>query len=443
MRIIIVGAGLAGSLLATMLARQGHEILLCERRGDPRRAGYSGGRSINLAISTRGIDALRRIGLDEAVLAEAVRMPGRMIHGLDGQRVYQPYSADPDRAINSVSRGGLNLALLRAAEREPAIAMRFGRRCVAVDFEQGVVDLVDEASGETSREQGDLVVAADGAYSVVRSILQKTEGFDYSQAFLSHGYKELSIPPRADGAWAMEPNALHIWPRGGFMMIALPNRDRSFTCTLFLAHRSSSEGEQAFDRIPVDPEGRGARAFMERWFPDAVPLMPTLIADFQRNPVGAMVTVRCWPWRRGRVALLGDAAHAIVPFYGQGANCAFEDCVAFAEELAARPKAPDAAMDVYQIRRRRNADAIADLALRNFIEMRDRTASRAFRARKRLERALSRLLPGIFVPLYDMVSFTTVPYADAVERARRQWWVVGAAAAVLLLGLGWLLKLLL
>jgi len=431
MRIVVVGAGLAGSLLATMLARQGHEIVLCERRGDPRRAGYLGGRSINLAISTRGVDALRRVGLDQPLLAEAVRMPGRMIHGLAVQPVYQPYSADPSRAINSVSRGGLNLLLLRAAEKERAITMHFGRRCTGIDFEGGVVDFVDDASGAPSTEQGDLVVAADGAYSALRALLLKTEGFDYSQAFLSHGYKELTIPPGPDGNWAMEPNALHIWPRGGFMMIALPNQDRSFTCTLFLAHRGRSSGDPALDGIPLDDDGRGVRTFMERWFPDAVPLMPRMIEEFQRNPVGAMVTVRCWPWRRGRVVLLGDAAHAIVPFYGQGANCAFEDCVALTEELAQRPTDSAAAVEAYQVQRRRNADAIADLALRNFIEMRDHTASRLFRARKRLERALSRLLPGIFVPLYDMVSFTTVPYADAVERARLQWRVVGAAVLAL------------
>ena len=434
MRILVVGAGLAGSLLATMLARQGHQVALHERRGDPRRAGYSGGRSINLAISARGIDALRRIGVEGEVLADAVRMPGRMIHGLDGRQIYQPYSADPTRAINSVSRGGLNLALLRAAERESSISMHFDRRCTGVDFERGEVEFVDEATGRSGVEVADLVVASDGAYSIVRSILQKTEGFDYSQSFLSHGYKELCIPPKPDGSWAMEPNALHIWPRGGFMMIALPNRDRSFTCTLFLAHRAEREGGQAFDRIDLAAEGSGGpRAFMERWFPDAVPLMPTMLEDFRRNPVGAMVTVRCWPWRRGRVVLLGDAAHAIVPFYGQGANCAFEDCVALAEELARRPGEVDTAVSAYQVRRRRNADAIADLALRNFIEMRDHTASRLFRSKKRLERLLSRLLPGVFVPLYDMVSFTTVPYADAVERARRQWWGVGAAAAAVLL----------
>lgn len=428
MRIVVVGAGLAGGLLATLLARNGHEVALHERRGDPRARGYVGGRSINLAISTRGLHALDQIGIAGTVLDAAVRMPGRMIHGMEGGPVFQPYSADPSRAINSVSRGGLNVALLDAASAEPRVAIRFNQRCVDVDFAAGEARFVNETTGAENSDLGDLVVACDGAYSVVRSLLQKTEGFDYSQSFLSHGYKELSIPPRADGSAAMEPNALHIWPRGGFMMIALPNRDRSFTCTLFLANVGSSESEPGFDRIHGDD---GARAFMERWFPDAVPLMPTMIEDFRRNPVGAMVTVRCAPWRRGQVVLLGDAAHAIVPFYGQGANCSFEDCVSLAEQIAAHPSCLDTALVEYERDRRRNADAIAELALRNFVEMRDHTASRAFRTKKKAERTLSRLLPGIFVPLYDMVSFSTVPYADAVERAALQWRLVGFAVVVL------------
>lgn len=441
MRIVVVGAGLAGGLLATMLARNGHEVALHERRGDPRARGHVGGRSINLAISTRGLHALSRIGVAEKVLDSAVRMPGRMIHGMEGGPVFQPYSADPSRAINSVSRGGLNAAVIDAAAAEPKVSIHFDRRCVDVDFAGGEARFVDERSGAESSDRGDLVVACDGAYSVVRSLLQKTEGFDYSQSFLSHGYKELAIPPRADDSPAMEPNALHIWPRGGFMMIALPNRDRSFTCTLFLANVARSAEEPAFDRIHGDD---GALAFMKRWFPDAVPLMPTLLEDFRRNPVGAMVTVRCAPWRRGRVVLLGDAAHAIVPFYGQGANCSFEDCVALADRL---PGSVDCSQDGlaaallgYETERRRNADAIADLALRNFVEMRDHTASRAFRTKKKAERMLSRLLPGIFLPLYDMVSFSTIPYADAVARARRQWRVAGLVASglgiVLVVGLG-------
>ncbi|MFO0872419.1 MAG: NAD(P)/FAD-dependent oxidoreductase [Phycisphaerales bacterium] len=424
-RIVIVGAGLAGSLLACALARDGHEVVVYERRGDPRSKGYVGGRSINLAISTRGLHALRQVGLDDAVLATAVRMPGRMIHPRGGATVYQPYSADPTRAINSVSRSGLNLTLMEAAAREPRASFRFDHLCVDVDPSQRRVTFRDR-DGRTVVDHGDLVVGCDGAFSCIRSTLQRTEGFDYSQSYLGHGYKELSIPPRSnDGEWAMEPHALHIWPRGGFMMIALPNQDRSFTCTLFLAHRGESDDAPGFDRIHDDDD---VRRFMLRWFPDAVPLMPTLLEDFRSNPVGAMVTIRCRPWHRGRIVLLGDGAHAVVPFYGQGANCAFEDCTALVECLRRHAGDLDATIATYEALRIDNANAIADLALRNFVEMRDHTASRVFRMKKRLEHALHRIMPRTFVPLYDMISFSTIPYAEARDRARRQWRRVALAA---------------
>lgn len=429
-RIVIAGAGLAGALLACGLARDGHEVVLYERRGDPRGKGYVSGRSINLAISTRGLHALAQVGLDEPVLQGAVRMPGRMIHGRDRSTVFQSYSADPTRAINSVSRSGLNLTLVEAAAREPTVTLRFDHRCVSADFASNRIELVDDATGRTVVDGGDLVVACDGAYSAVRTAMQRNEGFDHSQQYLGHGYKELTIPPKPDGEWAMEPNALHIWPRGGFMMIALPNVDRSFTCTLFLAQRGESDERPGFDRIVDDGTGIAIRGFFDHWFPDAVPLMPTLVEDFRRNPVGSMVTVRCSPWHRGRIVLLGDAAHAIVPFYGQGANCAFEDCVALVEALRRGGSDVPAAIDAYEGARIANANAIADLALHNFIEMRDHTASRLFRTRKKVEHGLHRLMPRAFVPLYDMISFSTIPYAEARERARRQWKSVGVAAGV-------------
>ncbi len=436
MHVILVGAGLAGCLLATQLARAGHAVELYERRGDPRAKGFVGGRSINLAISERGLNALRTIGLDGAVLASGVRMPGRMIHPIDarsaGELYFQPYSADSNRAINSVSRGDLNRLLLDAAV-EAGASVRFSHRCAGVDPLKATVEFVDESSGGSVTAMGDLVVACDGAYSVVRAALQKNEGFDYSQTYLGHGYKELTIPATASGGFAMERNALHIWPRGGFMMIALPNQDGSFTCTLFLSHLGTSIDEPGFDQL-VDDASVGA--FFNRWFGDAVPLMPALLEEFRRNPVGAMVTIRCRPWVRGRVALLGDAAHAVVPFYGQGANCAFEDCVALVECLKSSRNI-DAALLEYQARRIDNANAIADLALRNFIEMRDHTASRLFHAKKKLEHALNRAFPNSYLPLYDMISFSTIPYAEARARAARQWKVVGAVAgATALVGAG-------
>lgn len=410
--VLIVGAGLAGSLLAVYLARAGWKVEIVERRADPRTRRFAAGRSINLAISARGIKALRRAGLEDAVMKDAIRMGGRMVHPVEGAPGYQPYSADPNRAINSVSRSALNLALLDAAAAEPNVRVSFDERCASVDFAAGSVTFVNDATGAIRTATADLVVGADGAYSAVRGALQKTERFDYSQEFLGHGYKELHIPPVATGPhapFAMEPNALHIWPRGESMMIALPNPDGSFTCTLFWRHDGAGSSFAAVR------SGADALAHFRTAYPDAVPLMPTLAEDFERNPVGVMVTVRCSPWTRGRVTLIGDAAHAVVPFYGQGANASFEDCEALADALAGSATIEDA-LRAYEAARIANSNAIADMALRNFIEMRDLTGRRSFKWKKKIEHALNRLMPATFVPLYDLVSFSTVPYAEAKAR---------------------------
>lgn len=410
--VLIVGAGLAGSLLAVYLARAGWKVEIVERRADPRIRRFAAGRSINLAISARGIKALRRAGLEDAVMKDAIRMGGRMIHPVEGAPGYQPYSADPTRAINSVSRSALNLALLDAAAAEPNVRVSFDERCASVDFAAGAVTFVNDATGATRTATADLVVGADGAYSAVRGALQKTERFDYSQEFLGHGYKELHIPPVAGGPhapFAMEPNALHIWPRGESMMIALPNPDGSFTCTLFWRHDGAGSSFAAIK------SGADALAHFRTVYPDAVPLMPTLADDFAKNPVGVMVTVRCGQWTRGRVTLIGDAAHAIVPFYGQGANASFEDCEALADALAGSATIEDA-LRAYEAARIANSNAIADMALRNFIEMRDLTGRTSFKWKKKIEHALNRVMPATFVPLYDLVSFSTVPYSEAKAR---------------------------
>jgi kynurenine 3-monooxygenase len=431
-RVLIVGAGLAGSLLAVYLARAGWKVDIVERRADPRTRRFAAGRSINLAISARGIKALRRAGLEDAVMKDAIRMGGRMVHPVEGAAGYQPYSADPMRAINSVSRSALNLALLDAAAAEPNVTVAFDERCAGVDFAKGEVTFVNDATGATRTATADLIVGADGAYSAVRGAMQKTERFNYSQDFLGHGYKELHIPPVSAGShapFAMEPNALHIWPRGESMMIALPNPDGSFTCTLFWRHDGAGSSFAAVK------SGADALAHFKKVYPDAVPLMPTLAEDFARNPVGVMVTVRCSPWTRGRVTLLGDAAHAIVPFYGQGANASFEDCEALADALASSPTIDDA-LRAYESARIANANAIADMALRNFIEMRDLTGRASFKWKKKIEHALNRVMPATFVPLYDLVSFSTVPYSEAKargaanDRAIRTAVGVGASLAV-------------
>jgi kynurenine 3-monooxygenase len=428
--VAIAGAGLAGALLASYLGRRGWRVEVLERRADPRVAGFTGGRSINLALSARGIDALERVGLAERVLAESIPMRGRMLHDARGNLAFQPYSKDRGDAIHSVSRAGLNLALIEAAAAHESVTLRFGQRCLDVAPETPAVRVEDEATGASRDARADVVVGADGAFSAVRARLQRSEGFDYSQSYLEHGYKELTIPPVAGASgstFAMEPNALHIWPRGGFMMIALPNPDRSFTCTLFWPFR----GPGGFESLRTPAEITG---YFERVFPDAIPLIPNLVREFQTNPTGALVTVRCQPWHDGgRVVLIGDAAHAIVPFFGQGMNAAFEDCVALDACIGESPGDLARAFAAYTGRRKEHADAIADLAVENFLEMRDKVASRWFRARKRSEHLLHRLFPRWFTPLYHMITFTTIPYADARRRARAQARaiaVIGALAAV-------------
>ncbi len=417
-RVAIAGAGLAGSLLAILLGKQGFAVDVYERRADPRRGVPGRSRSINLAISTRGLHALHEAGLEQQILRIAVPMRGRVIHPVAGGTRFQPYGTAGE-AINSISRATLNQTLVEEAERRGA-RFHFGRRVAGVDAAGGTLTFEDGGAAGA-----DFVVGADGANSDVRRVFERQDRFDYQRSYLEHGYKELTIPAAADGPFAaadgtryrIEPHALHIWPRGGFMMIALPNRDGSFTCTLFWPFT----GPNGFDALAT-PEAV-VRYFGEV-FPDAVPLLPDLAEDFLANPVGSLVTVRCRPWHRGRVALLGDAAHAVVPFYGQGANASFEDCHVLADAVARH--APDwpRAFAEYEAARRENTDALARLALDNFVEMRDKTASRVFLWGKKLEHGLAHALPFWFRPLYSMVTFSRTPYADAVRRARYQWSVV-------------------
>ncbi len=416
--VLIAGTGLAGALMACYLARAGYRVSLYERRPDPRAVGYAGGRSINLALSARGLAGLEGAGLREQVMrSDAIPMPGRMIHPLSGGTVFQPYSHDPNDAINSVSRGGLNLTLINAAAAYENVQLIFDHFCIDVDLDAPAA-IFQRPDGSTVRVEADLIIGADGAFSGVRGRLQKTDRFEYSQSYLEHGYKELHIPAR-DGSFAMEPNALHIWPRGGAMMIALPNRDASFTCTLFWPFK----GPHSFENLatPADVE----RHFREH-YADAVPLMPTLVEDYFRNPTQPLVTVRCWPWQHaGRVVLIGDAAHAIVPFYGQGMNAAFEDCLCLSRLLAAHPPRRVSgrldfsdALEAYQAERKPNADAIADMAIENFVEMRDKTGSPAFLYRKKVEQAVHHFFPDKVTPQYNLVSFSTVPYTQARASGR-------------------------
>ena len=410
----LIGSGLAGGLLAAYLGKRGSEVDLYERRADPRAGNFVGGRSINLALSTRGIHALQQLGIADEVMQHAIPMRGRMIHDKSGDLHFAPYDRDPSKCINSIGRAALNTTVIEAAQRYPNVRVMFNHLCTDVDLDAPAAHLLNTETNQTITARGDAVIGVDGAFSAVRRAMQRLDRFDYSQSYLAHGYKELTIPPAADGVWWMEKHALHIWPRKSFMMIALPNPDASFTCTLFWEFA----GPRSFETMKDDDD---VRRFFDEEFPDAVPLMPTLLEDFRGNPTGSLVTVRCAPWHyQDKVALVGDAAHAVVPFYGQGMNAAFEDCIVLDECLAEFPNDRKRAFTEYFVRRKENADALADLAVHNFIEMRDKTASKIFRAKKKLDHLLEGLLPGMYLPLYTMVTFTRIPYAEAARRARYQ-----------------------
>jgi kynurenine 3-monooxygenase len=413
-------------LLGAYLGRRGYDVDLYERRADPREGNIVGGRSINLAVSTRGIHALERIGIAEEAMKHAIPMRGRMIHDRSGELHFSPYDVDPKKCINSIGRAALNTTVIEAAQRYSNVQVHFNHKCTGVDIDSALAHLETESGAVTAR--GDAVIGVDGAFSAVRKSMQiEIANFQYDESYLAHGYKELTIPPGPDASWRMEKNALHIWPRKSFMMIALPNPDGSFTCTLFWEF----EGPRSFATMKTDDL---VRRFFDEEFPDAVPLMPGLLDDFRNNPTGSLVTIRCAPWfYRDKVCLVGDAAHAVVPFYGQGMNAAFEDCVVLDECFEEFPENRDHAFSEYFRRRKENADALADLAIGNFIEMRDKTASKAFRAKKKLDHALEAALPGIYLPLYTMVTFTRMPYAKAAKRARWQDRIVYGSVLTLIL----------
>ena len=432
MNATIVGGGLVGSLWSIFLARRGFSVTMHERRPDMRRADIPAGRSINLAVSTRGLHALERVGLREKVLEHGVAMRGRMIHAPDGSQSLLRYGKDDSECIFSISRGTLNKVLLSEAEETGRVRVHFDRLVRDVRFSESAVHFADEA-GEHSAE---LLFATDGSASAVRAALMKLPGHRETSEELSYGYKELTIAPAHSAG--LDRHALHIWPRGTFMLIALPNEDDSYTCTLFLPQRnehrkgtrsvSAEKGpgsEAAGGRKCLSFEELGddaaVRAFFGEHFADAVPRLPDLTEQFFTNPVGQMWTVKCAPWNyQGRALLLGDAAHAIVPFFGQGMNCGFEDCALLDDLIAKGTYDLPTLFSAFSTMRKPNADAIADMAVENFIEMRDKVADPKFVFEKEVEKILQKEFPGDYVPRYGLVTFSRVPYRIAFEAGVRQ-----------------------
>lgn len=407
----IIGAGLVGSLLSIYLAKRGYRVSVFERRQDIRKNEFDEGRSINLALSTRGLRALKEVGLAEEIKQMAIPMHGRMMHGQDGELTFLAYGKQ-GQFINSISRSGLNEILINKAE-QTNVAFYFNHHCTKVNLEETAVTF--EQAGQANQTiTFDHVVGADGAFSAVRSAMQITERYDYSQRYLEHGYKELRIPSTLTGDFVMDKNTLHIWPRESFMLIALPNPDGSFTCTLFLPH----EGPVSFGALSDDQQ---LLSFFNDAFPDAVKYMPDLCNDYHANPTGSLVTIQCFPWLRNKTSLIGDAAHAIVPFYGQGMNAGFEDCRIFNQLLDEYNDQWELALNAFQSQRKEDADAIAQLAIDNFIEMRDLVADPEFLLRKKIEARLHERYPERWIPLYSMVTFNdNMRYSQAWRKGQKQ-----------------------
>jgi kynurenine 3-monooxygenase len=375
-----------------------------------RKDDVDGHRSINLALSNRGIKALERVGLADLILKDAIPMKGRMIHSHEGELAYQPYGLE-GQYINSISRAGLNLRLLELADEYPNVNLHFDHQCINADLTNATVTFKKD-NGQIKEHNSDFLVGTDGAYSVVRDAFRTSGRAEYSQSYLEHGYKELEIPATPDGNFAMDVNSLHIWPRGHFMMIALPNPNKTFTCTLFMPF----EGKDSFGILNTEEE---ITAFMNMHFADAVPLMPTMLEDFMNNPVGSLVTVKTYPWFKGKSILLGDSAHAIVPFYGQGMNACFEDCTVLDDMMTKYLPDWDTVFNEYQKERKPNDDAIADLAIQNFIEMRDSVGNPDFLRKKHIEHELNRLYPNEFDGQYELVTFSHTPYKEALDQGAK------------------------
>ncbi|MCW8897715.1 MAG: FAD-dependent monooxygenase [Flavobacteriales bacterium] len=408
----IVGAGLVGSLWAVYLSKAGYKVTIVERRSDIRKAEISAGKSINLALSTRGWKALDTVGVGDEIRKIAIPMPGRMMHDLKGNLTFQPYGKE-GQAIYSVSRGGVNAKMMDIAEKHGNAQIFYNERCYKADLENGIV-YTETASGEKKQYQSDVVFAADGAFSAVRyNSFQVLDRFNFSQNYIEDGYREILLPANADGSYKLEKNALHIWPRGRFMLIALPNEDGSFTCTLFMPFK----GENSFETLTTK---EAVNIFFKSTFPDFYDMMPNIADAWEDHPLSSLAIIRCYPWTHGKTALMGDAAHATVPFYGQGMNAGFEDCTVLWELMQKHDEDWIKVFEEYQTMRKPDGDGVQDLSLHNYYVMRDYVADPKFLLQKKIEAHFSEKYPDKWLPLYSQVTFSHIRYSEAWKKGQQQ-----------------------
>ena len=411
--ITLIGAGLVGSLLAVLLAKRGLRVELYERRSDMRKADISAGRSINLALANRGIYPLEQAGLMDKVKPLLTTMKGRMVHDLDGNENFQSYGQKAEEVIYSVSRGDLNKICLNAAEKTGLVNIHFNQNCESVDFDNNQIQFKHSETNEETLVNFEQIIGTDGSTSAVRDAIHQKESSQHDIIELGHSYKELRIPAGKNGKFQIDKNSLHIWPRGGYMLIALPNKDSSFTVTLFMP----TKGETSFESLDNKEK---VNDFFEIHFKDTVSLLPSLKEDFFENPIGRLATVKCNPWHyKNKALLLGDAAHAVVPFHGQGMNCGFEDAVYLAEVIDEYPNPNINWQQIFERvdnNRKENGDAIADMAIENYVTMRDSVRDEKFLLKSVLGFELEKRFPEFFCPRYSMVMFHRLPYAEAKER---------------------------
>ncbi|MEE9438931.1 MAG: NAD(P)/FAD-dependent oxidoreductase [Saprospiraceae bacterium] len=412
----IVGAGLVGSLWAVHLSKAGYKVTILEMRSDLRNVDIAAGKSINLAFSERGWTAFKAVGIDSHVNDIAIPMYGRTIHDTKGNLTYQPYGQE-GQAIYSVSRAGINCKLMNIAENIGAenIQILFNEKCIGADLKNGIVHTENTKTGIKSKFESNIVFATDGAFSAIRyRAMQKVDRFEYNQHYIEDGYREILLPANEDGSYKLEKNSLHIWPRGRFMLIALPNEDGSFTCTLFMPFENH---EFSFDKLKSKND---VEHFFKEVFSDFYNLMPNIAEVWQDHPLSSLAIIKCYPWAHGKTVLMGDAAHATVPFYGQGMNSGFEDCTIMGQLMDKHDENWELIFDEYQKMRKPEGDAVQDLSLHNYYVMRDYVSDPKFLLQKKFERRIEQLFPGKYTPLYTQVSFTNIPYTEALENGKQQ-----------------------